>query len=434
MCDREDAHEGGESVSERQVQASQADAPADAQAAIRLAKTQLHSELGDPPRLLVAVEEAMKAEVANIVDAGERGDDVIPVVQAADVVDGVVREQTKAAIRRRGCAVVRQTFPRAQAERWDAELVDYLEHNAFLQHYRGPADDFFGKLSASRPHIYPIYWSKPQIQARQDTRMAATRGFLNSLWHQNVPTGGFDGSREITYADRIRRRQPGDSSAGLSAHVDNGSVERWLVPAYQKVYRHIYSGEWRRYDPWDASYRTDVSEYASTQMCSVFTSFQGWTALSQMQPTDGVLHLVPIANAITYVLLRPLGDDVADDDLCGAEIGRVLAVSDRWHAVLTAALTPIPTMEPGDTVWWHPDVIHSVGDVSNQERWGNLMYIASAPLCAKNLAYAEKQKHAFLAGESPADFASENYEVTYQGRATLDDLTALGRTQMGMDS
>ena len=29
------------------------------------------------------------------------------------------------------------------------------------------------------------------------------------------------------------------------------------------------------------------------------------------------------------------------------------------------------------------------------------------------------------------DFAAENYEIDYRGRATIDDLTELGKTQMG---
>ena len=37
--------------------------------------------------------------------------------------------------------------------------------------------------------------------------------------------------------------------------------------------------------------------------------------------------------------------------------------------------------------------------------------------------------HAFLAGASPADFAPEDYEVSWTGRARVDDLNAVGREQ-----
>ena len=36
----------------------------------------------------------------------------------------------------------------------------------------------------------------------------------------------------------------------------------------------------------------------------------------------------------------------------------------------------------------------------------------------------------FLAGKSAPDFAAEDYEVNFKGRATLDDSTPEGRRQM----
>ena len=35
-----------------------------------------------------------------------------------------------------------------------------------------------------------------------------------------------------------------------------------------------------------------------------------------------------------------------------------------------------------------------------------------------------------LKGKSPPDFAAEDYEVNYKGRATIEDLTELGKQQM----
>ena len=37
-----------------------------------------------------------------------------------------------------------------------------------------------------------------------------------------------------------------------------------------------------------------------------------------------------------------------------------------------------------------------------------------------------------LLGRSAPDFAAEDYEVDFKGRATLDDLTDLGRAQMAV--
>ena len=44
----------------------------------------------------------------------------------------------------------------------------------------------------------------------------------------------------------------------------------------------------------------------------------------------------------------------------------------------------------------------------------------------------QKQAQSFLGGLSAPDFAPENYEVDFKGRATLDDLTDLGRAQMAL--
>ncbi len=111
-------------------------------------------------------------------------------------------------------------------------------------------------------------------------------------------------------------------------------------------------------------------------------------------PGQGLLHVVPIPEAMAYVLLRPLLDDVPEDELCGVAPGRVLPVSEQWHPLLIEALTSIPKLEAGDSVWWHCDVIHSVAPVENQQGWGNVMYIPAAPMCEKNLAYAHKVKAA----------------------------------------
>jgi len=226
------------------------------------------------------------------------------------------------------------------------------------------------------------------------------------------------------------RTPPGTTSAGLSAHTDSGSIERWLTPAYQQVFRHVFDGDWRSYDAWDGAFRTDVDEFTSTVMCSAFRTFQGWTALSDMQPDEGVLNVVPIPHAMAYMLLRALQDDVGDDDLCGAVNGQALPITEEFHSILLPGLSPIPAVEPGDTVWWHGDLIHSVAAVDDQKGWGNVMYIPATPGCAKNDAYAASCGAAFVDGRSPSDFAPEDYEVTWTGRPSAADLSDLGRAQL----
>lgn len=406
----------------------------DAAGAIRECKRRLKAGLPNLKQVFAEVEEATRRDVAEVCEARERGQPVIPIIDYAAVRDGRVAAADVEAIRLRGACVVRGVFARRQAESWNAEIGDYLMRNRYHERPADPSlDKYFSKLKAGRPQIFGIYWSKPQMQARQGVPLAETRAFLNSLWtHQSESRTHFDPTRECTYADRIRRREPGDATLGLSPHMDAGSVERWLDPAYQKVYRHVFSGNWRAYDPFDGAWRTEPTEIPSPAVCSVFRTYQGWTALTPQGPGDGTLQLIPISRAIVYLLLRPLLDDVPDDVLCGAEPARAFSISQQWHPALMPALSPIPQVEPGDTVWWHPDVVHAVEDEHRGTGYSNVIYIGAAPYCAKNAAYLERQAPAFLSGRSAPDFAPEDYEVDFEGRATEADLTDLGRRQMGL--
>ena len=96
-------------------------------------------------------------------------------------------------------------------------------------------------------------------------------------------------------------------------------------------------------------------------------------------------------------------------------------------------LISIPILNPGDTIWWHPDVVHAVEDKHLGRNFSNVVYVGASPYCKKNLDYAKKQTQKFLEGKSPPDFAAEDYEVNYRNRATIDDLTDLGKEQLALD-
>ncbi|BAN27267.1 DUF1479 domain-containing protein [Caballeronia insecticola] len=405
----------------------------DLPAAIREAKRALRAALPNYREVFKEVERDIARQAARIADERARGDAVIPELRYADIADARVAQHTVDAIRERGACVVRGVFAPERAAAWDREIADYVETNRLDAKLANRAEDkYFGTLASSKPQIYGIYWSKPQVEARQSEELTNTRVFLNRLW-KNDSEGRvhFDPEHVPVYADRLRRRPPGSESLGLSAHCDGGSVERWLDDNFRRVYRHVFSGAWRDYDPFDAAYRPEVREVPSPAVCSMFRTFQGWTALTPQGPGDGTLQLVPIANAMVYVLLRALQDDVADDDLCGAMPGRALSIKREFHGVLFDALSSIPHMQAGDAVFWHSDVIHAVEDAHRGKGYSNVMYIASAPACAKNSAYLQRQLKSFVEGASPPDFPADNFEVDFAGRATEDTLTPLGREQMG---
>ncbi|WP_270222669.1 DUF1479 domain-containing protein [Kosakonia cowanii] len=411
--------------------------PDDHKTAIREMKQALREQIGDVQQLFDQLNARISERVEEIKAIKARGESVWPQLNYADIAAGRVTEAQRALIKRRGCVVIKGHFPREQALGWDRAMLDYLAENRFDEVYKGPGDSFFGTLEASRPEIYPIYWSQAQMQARQSDEMAAAQSFLNRLWRfESEGRTWFNPDISVIYPDRIRRRPPGTTSKGLGAHTDSGALERWLLPAYQRVFANVFNGKLDQYDPWDAAHRTEVEEYTveNTTKCSVFRTFQGWTALSDMIAGQGLLHVVPIPEAMAYILLRPLLDDVPEDELCGVAPGRVLPVSEQWHPLLMEALSSIPPLEAGDSVWWHCDVIHSVAPVENQQGWGNVMYIPAAPLCEKNLAYARKVKIALEQGASPGDFPREDYERDWSGRFTLSDLNAHGKRALGMES
>jgi Protein of unknown function (DUF1479) len=411
--------------------------PADLAAATREIKAALRARIAASGRtveeVFAVVERRIQAEVDEITAARERGEMIWPVIDYADIEAGTVPDEAVSLLSRRGCLVVRGHFDRAQALGWDRDILGYVEENRFFENYRGPADDFFGSVG-SKPEIYPIYWSPAQMQARQDDRMARVQGFLNRQWkHESDGVRWFDPDRDSLYPDRIRRRPEGTTSGGLGTHLDPGNLDLWMTKAYQQAFRHLFDGTVEQYDPWDAAYRTDGPQYPGTTMCSVFRTFQGWTALSDMAHDQGVLHTVPIPGAMAYLMLRPLLADVPEDDMCGVTVNQTFPANSTWHPLLMRALSGIPDVRAGDSVWWHCDMIHSVAPVQDQQGWGNVMYIPAAPWCPRNEKYAASVREAFITGSSPDDFPAEHYERTWGDRFHREDLNETGRRGLGFD-
>ncbi|MEO9228588.1 MAG: YbiU family protein, partial [Devosia sp.] len=185
--------------------------------------------------------EALKRAFGEVKDAVSRAADkirtenaagrsTIPELSYRDIKDRKVSDATRAAIRSTGCAVIRGVFPQNQATEWFDEVGRYLEDNQYERKEveKRSLDKYFSALKAGRPQIFNVYWSRPQVLARQDEKLAETRSFLDRLWINY--DGIFDPDLQCAYADRVRRRQPGDKTLGLSPHMDAGTVERWIDP------------------------------------------------------------------------------------------------------------------------------------------------------------------------------------------------------------
>ncbi|MGB1011687.1 MAG: YbiU family protein [Thiolinea sp.] len=400
---------------------------------IRQAKQTLRAKNPDYPATFAAMGASVQQEIAEIIALRDAGESVVPELAYADIAAGKITQAQRELIQKRGCVVIRDTFPDELATSWNQQVGRYVEDNGFYETPDKGLDQYFSSLQSGKPQIISVYWSKPQIEARQHENMAVARRFLNRLWqYEHEGEQVFDPDHECSYADRTRRREPGDSSLGLKPHMDGGSVERWLEKdGFHNVYRHLINGNWQDYDPFAAAFRTQTQEIPSPAVCSMFRTFQGWTALTPQGPGDGTLQLIPSARVLGWMFLRALQDDVPEDSLCEAIPGRALQCLPQWHQMVLDGLCSIPHMQPGDTVWWHPDVVHAVEDQHQGDGYSNVIYIGAAPYCEKNVAYLAGQRERFLNGESAPDFAAENYEVDYKGRAGLDDLTVLGKQQMG---
>lgn len=393
----------------------------------------LRAQITDMPQRFAAATARVEAQIDQIVKERAQGKDPVPQIEF-DQLDRITNTQ-KDHIRQRGCLVIRNVFDDARVNDWNAELSEYLATNNYLEKLKkdGAVDNYFSTLSSAKPQIYGVFWSRPQMEARTDPAMAKAKSFLNRLWRFERPEGPvFNPDQDLLYADRVRFRQPGDASLGLSAHVDAGSIERWIDPAYRdKVFREVFGGDLSKYDPFEAWGRTETKEIPSAAVCRMFRSFQAWTALTAQGPNDGTLQLLPIADAMAWMLLRALQDDVPEDELCGAAACRAMMIVKEYHELLLRGYGSIPHMEPGDTIWWHPDVLHGVEDVHRGTGYSSVMYIAPVPDCEKNRVYAALQQPTFEAGLSSPDFAPDNFEVDFKGRFTKADLSPLGLKQMG---
>ena len=209
--------------------------------AVVAAQRQLRREVPDLEGRFRRTSEALRDEVA-AVRAEHAAGGSVPELAYADVAAGRVSEAQRARIKRRGCVVIRGVFDPDQIDEWNAEILRYIDDNHYFERAAARAGtDSDVRGQASRPlQLIALYWSRPQMLARQAGSQATTRAFLNRLW--TFESGGvrhFDPDRQASYADRIRYRRPGDTTLGLLPHSDGSSVERWCEPSFQPMYREV---------------------------------------------------------------------------------------------------------------------------------------------------------------------------------------------------
>ncbi len=274
-------------------------------------KKKLRSQSKDYKKNFLKIHSFIKKEVNYILNLKKNKKNIIPEISF----NNLAKNNTKIVneIHRRGCVIIRDVFKDSKMQNWNNQLEKYIEDNNYYEDQKKKAniDQYFSELKSGKPQIFGLYWSKPQIEIRQSKELDTVKKWLNKLWkYESNNQKIFDPDKELVYADRIRRREPGDSTLGLSPHCDAGSVERWIDEGYQNVYKKIFTDEFENFDPFDARFRDQTNEIESPAVSHVFRTFQGWVALTHQGPSDGTLQLIPIAKSIAFILTRALEDDV----------------------------------------------------------------------------------------------------------------------------
>jgi Protein of unknown function (DUF1479) len=96
-------------------------------------------------------------------------------------------------------------------------------------------------------------------------------------------------------------------------------------------------------------------------------------------------------------------------------------------------MTSVPTVHPGDMVFWHCDAIHSVEQEHSGKGDSSVMYIPAVPRCKQNEDYVKRQAENFWKGQPPPDFPQGKTEIEFKGVGRPEDITyPMGKRAMGI--
>ncbi|KAL8915753.1 MAG: hypothetical protein Q9172_006701 [Xanthocarpia lactea] len=372
-------------------------------------------------------------------EIGERGSSVVPEINFWELDDVEKRTEFRDALHRTGVAVIRGVVREKEALGWKELLKRYIASNPGTRGF-----------PPSNPAVYELYWSPSQILARAHPNVLRAQSFLMSHWHSALESSDtrqlISTSNPLSYADRLRIRQPGDSSFALGPHVDGGSCERWESSGYGLggVYDQIFQGNWGNYNPWEMTCRIPVKSdlYNGPGTCSMYRMFQGWVAMSENGPGQGHLKVCPmVKEATAHMLLRPffapskaadepqyldIANWTLEDPVTSALQGAVPAKGQELntelhpHLALEDTMVHVPKVKPGDYVAWHCDTIHAVDSTHNGASDSSVLYIPACPLTEANTRYLTRQRETFADGTPAPDFPSGDGESQHRGRLTTE--------------
>ncbi|KAI4093517.1 MAG: hypothetical protein LQ339_007655 [Xanthoria mediterranea] len=366
-----------------------------------------------------------------------KGSKIVPEINFWNLNDVEKRTEFRDALHQTGVAVIRGVVEGKEALGWKELVKRYIASNPGVKGF-----------PPNNPAVYELYWSPSQILARAHPNVLRAQCFLMSHWHSALGSSDTEHfistSHPLSYADRLRIRQPGDSSFALGPHVDGGSCERWEPSGYGLggVYNCIFEGNWEEYTPWEMTCRIPVKSdlYNGPGGCSMYRMFQGWVAMSEIGGGHGHLKVCPmIKEATAYMLLRPFFapsktpddpqyldvanwtlEDPVSSSLQGAvpSNGQELNAKLHPHLALDDTMVHVPDVRPGDYVAWHCDSIHAVDSIHTGASESSVLYVPACPLTEANAEYLARQRETFAEGIPAPDFPSGEGESQYRGRLT----------------
>lgn len=403
---------------------------------------------------------ALRDEVDHIESLGAH---LIPSIEFADIDDPAQASRFGRDLRRYGVGVVRKVVPKHDADAAVRDTIQYLNSKSHI------------KAQRHDPACFDFFWTPAQVRARAHPSVLSTQRFMMGLW-ETTPDDRLVTRLPITYVDRLRVHGGGEptshhlsappteppqsaddwinaleSSAGVIAQVDNGSLERWEPDGYQHAgtYNHVFHGRWEDHDPWECASRVSATMdlYNGYGACTIFRMFQGVLALSTVEP--GMVRLMPSPKLATaYYLLRPFFSTKTpmpecragpewdaylapenwklerdpDSIIHGAVPGHAQRVTEHWHPHLNlrGSMITLPTLQAGDYIFWHPDLPYYLssnsygiktpggsGSGNDQlDKVSMLLYVPAAPLTQTNALYLARQRKAFQRGHPGPDFDS----------------------------
>ncbi|RUP12313.1 hypothetical protein BC936DRAFT_139826 [Jimgerdemannia flammicorona] len=412
-------------------------------------------------RLLVAIEREAK-------EIKEKGFGICPIppqiIPQLDFADlhanqGHIPAAIALEVRRRGVLVIHNVITAAEVQEYKTSVVEYLERNR----ERTPAA-YAGSV------FKPAFYSKAQTCARQHENMVEVVRAMNRLWHGGEGKSGSLG-KIFSLGRMLIQVASIDGSMKSTARFTRKSLRARYVRCHYNVVLHskrdifnphllsfCFSTQWEDHDPFDITHRLDcvlptnkffrsfqvslpppipillLDPYSHTYNPSLI---QGWLSLSHCSPGEGSLRVCPMLPLqIAYYMMRPFVAAFPDDAWPGVH-GQHFDNQRRFEEMLECFVS-VPSVGPGDVVFWHCDLAHAVEPHHTGTSDSTVFYIPAAPLCELNARYAREARESFLRGVKGPDFVGrdggdEGPEVAFEDRAGLEDLSEVGRRLMGFE-